>query len=252
MNNELDFDCLFSTQHGLLAEHYDQLTALLCKYPYFQYLILRKLQFVKEHLPEQYPNLLRRYTVTIHDHKHLFLFLTDQIQTTEVSVINGIYTRCKSAKEFPDQNVTETKNEIVENNVLSEKTTEVINDSNLLEDKFMFELPTHSVDWHLNETEMNNSQDRCIEMNDDLIDRFMREQPSMPKLDPTKTEMRSFVNKEVDSENELFSETLAKIYLKQRLYDKAIATYIKLSLKFPEKSVYFANRIEIIKEKINN
>ena len=43
-----------------------------------------------------------------------------------------------------------------------------------------------------------------------------------------------------------------KIYARQQLYDKAIATYLKLSLKYPEKSVYFADRIEKIKENINN
>jgi len=90
------------------------------------------------------------------------------------------------------------------------------------------------------------------ERKDSLIDKFIQEEPSMPKI----TEGNPgtpVVSEPVTGENpEFFSETLAKIYVRQQLYDKAIATYLKLSLKYPEKSVYFAVQIEKIKEKINN
>ncbi|EHP45730.1 hypothetical protein HMPREF9449_02702 [Odoribacter laneus YIT 12061] len=85
-----------------------------------------------------------------------------------------------------------------------------------------------------------------------LIDKFILEQPTIPKGQLDMVDNRD-LSEESDQENDdLFSETLAKIYIKQKLYEKAITTYIKLSLKYPEKSVYFANRIEKIKDQINN
>lgn len=55
--------------------------------------------------------------------------------------------------------------------------------------------------------------------------------------------------KQVDVE--FVTETLARIYEKQELYGEAISAYEKLSLKYPEKSVYFASRIEEIKKLMN-
>jgi len=46
--------------------------------------------------------------------------------------------------------------------------------------------------------------------------------------------------------NELVTPTLAKVYLEQEHYEKAILAYEKLSLKYPEKNSFFANQIKLI------
>lgn len=104
----------------------------------------------------------------------------------------------------------------------------------------------------IEEKEAEKPQRKTRKKKDELIERFIQSEPAMPKINTATADNRDLSKENPYSQEELFSETLAKIYVKQHLYDKAIATYIKLSLKYPEKSVYFANRIEKIKENINN
>jgi len=82
---------------------------------------------------------------------------------------------------------------------------------------------------------------------DELIEKFIREEPQIarPKrefFNPTASSQRSNMDEE-----EMVSETLAFLYAKQGNLQKAIHIYEKLSLRFSEKSRYFAAQIENLK-----
>jgi hypothetical protein len=88
----------------------------------------------------------------------------------------------------------------------------------------------------------------------DLIEQFIKINPTIqPRTEiPTTQYERYELKEEHDSENDDFiTETLSRIYLKQGHYQKAIDSFKWLSLKFPEKSVYFAQQIEEIKKLLN-
>lgn len=82
----------------------------------------------------------------------------------------------------------------------------------------------------------------------ELIDKFIAENPSISRPKAEFFNPISAAQSSNRDEENIISETLAKIYAKQGVFDKAISTYQKLILKYPEKSIYFAARIEELKE----
>jgi len=89
--------------------------------------------------------------------------------------------------------------------------------------------------------------------NSDLINKFIQENP---KLKPSKSIVK-YDNKEnlssqiTYTSEALMTETLAKVYLQQNNYQKALQAYKILSLKYPEKSGFFADQIRAINKYIN-
>lgn len=85
-----------------------------------------------------------------------------------------------------------------------------------------------------------------------LIDLFLKTNPTgikrkIPEMETTKQpDNKDLIDRSVSVSDDLITETLAKIYVQQKNYEKALEAYQKLSLKYPEKSIYFASRIKEI------
>jgi hypothetical protein len=84
-----------------------------------------------------------------------------------------------------------------------------------------------------------------------IIERFIQEEPQIRPQSSEKLDNENKAKKSSEDRDELVTETLASIYTDQMLYHKAIASYRKLMLKFPEKSRYFATKIEQLEKKTN-
>ncbi len=87
------------------------------------------------------------------------------------------------------------------------------------------------------------------------IEKFIEKNPIINKLKKKKANGPDFNIglKNSFSPDELMTETLAKIFVKQEKYNKAIQAYKILILKYPEKNTLFANEIKRLKKlKKNN
>ena len=81
----------------------------------------------------------------------------------------------------------------------------------------------------------------------DLLDKFLEKNPKIvPKEENELVKVNIKESIKFD-QNELMTETLAKVYLEQKKYKKAIQAYKILSLKYPEKSGFFADQIRAVK-----
>ena len=82
----------------------------------------------------------------------------------------------------------------------------------------------------------------------ELIDKFILANPRIvPVKDSSKVSPEDISKPYYEREGGFVTETLARIYINQGYYSKAIDIYQELSLKFPEKSSYFASQIELVK-----
>ncbi|MFP4046636.1 MAG: hypothetical protein ACOCZ4_01780 [Bacteroidota bacterium] len=92
---------------------------------------------------------------------------------------------------------------------------------------------------------------KTAKQNKDLIDKFIEQTPEIKIKQPPEETQKDISEEFVKENDNLLSEKLAKLYIKQGYYNKAIDAFEKLSLKYPEKSNYFAEQIQKVKQIIN-
>jgi hypothetical protein len=112
-----------------------------------------------------------------------------------------------------------------------------------------YEFPTHK---SAEKKIIEDKKSGATNENQRLLDKFIDTSPEMKpslKRDNSKTD---FNIPDFIESGDFVTETLAKIYIAQGHYEKALLTYEKLSLKYPQKNVYFASRINGVKKLIQS
>ena len=161
----------------------------------------------------------------------------------------------------------ETKVPATEQNNYSEKAPlvdlneeEVVNfddfkiDNNLFEKSFVevyIPLPQIETKQAIEKSQIveskNDETDASKNEIENILDKFMRENPSISRPKTEFFNPITVAKSSAEEKDEIVSETLASIYLKQGLVKKSISTYEKLCLIYPLKNAYFAALINKIK-----
>ena len=116
------------------------------------------------------------------------------------------------------------------------KSIEIVISDNSKTEKYSF------LDWF----DIIDDNEQQVEKKFDLIDQFIKNSPKIQFSQEKKSEPEIKIGAKI--KDELITETLAKIYVTQKKFNKAIKAYEILSLKYPKKSSFFADQIIDIKK----
>jgi len=230
-----------------------ELRSMLALYPYFQTARLLMLQNLYLLHDPSFDEELRRAAIYITDRKVLF-------QMIEAGHYQLRTTTKEEKKTTVNADERDSRTLSLINDFLDSLPKE--DDDNALPRKRKPTPADAAVDYvaYLLESESEDEHEQAAEVpqliGQDLIDTFinndkgklvLNENPTLkPELD---TDGDSQAN---ETEEGVYTETLARIYIKQGNYLKALEIIRRLSLAYPKKNAYFADQIRFLEKLIIN
>jgi len=287
--NTKTFTYLLANPQKISAEEQNNLTKVLEKYPYFQSARALQLKGLKNDNSFLYNDALKLTAAYTTDRNILFEYITSEKFTqNEISEIIQQHDESVIEMEVVSENITEQISIEIDNQIKAElKKAEAILSPKLFERKIesvekIIEEETISkevleVDKPLDFTKKDShSFSEWLKLTSatpivriekreapsekqqkfELIDKFIQDRPKLSPKNPSTNTLSEKENTNLASQytqapDALMTETLAKVYLQQKNYKKALQAYHILILKYPEKSGFFADQIRAIK-KIEN
>ena len=213
-----------------------QMALLIEKYPYFQlprFFLTKSLKDQNKNGLDMALNQLALYTAN------------------RGLLKQKIESKVKSTKKVNDTKSLNTTKKI-QNNLQALAKEKKLKSQSIKKVRFSKDLKLSFLDW-IKYTEENQKiqiqESKKLEPLKNklsIIDRFIEADPKISPMEKNEP-IESLINGDFNSE-ELMTESLAKILLRQKKYKKAIKAYKILSLKYPEKNVFFAGQIQKIKK----
>jgi len=246
-----------------------QLKEILAEFPYFQSARALYLKGLKNEDSYQYNNALKLTAAYTSDRSILFDYITSNIfhqqvvsekqQQLQDQIIDFDVIDAEEIIVF-DSETSSFDEKVIDPNLFETKKTD--NDAQVLKDNLEVEKPlafgkkeTHSFQEWLSLSAVKpikrDGENSSINANKptkmELVDQFI---VNKPKIKPVKksVSLKNLATQNSFNSEELMTETLAKVYLAQNNYKQAKQAYRILSLKYPEKSSFFAVRISDIEK----
>jgi len=246
-----DFTYLLKEPCSISPTQTKEMEGIIQMYPYFQVAHLLRLKGLKKQHSFNYNKALKTTAARTTNRTVLFDFIT--ADTLDVERQDLKYQKVIQELEIVDAEVIERPSIAVKDKPLV-KTKPVLKSLQIGEPLDFDKSEIHSFNEWLQLTafkpiervvEAEEIIDTDKSKNFELIDQFIA---TKPKIKPADTSNTIDIASHSILENEsLMTETLARVYLEQKKYDKAIKAFHILSLKYPEKSGFFADRIKAVK-----